>query len=550
MRKGFGWAAGLGHGEKVHGEFVSRADQIRVGIFAALCFVAQIGPALFVRGGSPYLSDQADQIQSGRLLLSGDWRHLYGPYMSDTVPLVRTIGPAGTLLFALPSFFGGFPAVEIVFIFFMALAPLLFYFEFQKTNPTLAAVWTALIIFVPHHWLFLTVAWESLLLLPGSLFVLTSFLRFLRRRSLGSLLLVFASSALALHFHLIAVLLAPFSAAALFLYWKAGADADVPPQERRRTLITALVVLTAAVLPYLIAEWISGSRNYKAVRANLGRWNDWQTGWQTALTVMDRVTTIFDAPGLFQHGDRPYPAPFWLSWPVLFAGSVWVLIRPLFLILQKDTGNVESGRQRRVELILWAVFALCHAAALLYFTKMSRPYLGDHYAAFLYPLTLFPMSTLLYAVWTGAASKLIFRRSGVLPNVLAWTIFGLWMIYSFTRLERAGSKSDWNFRAVTTALESACANPEHTLSSFELEGFYSPLAGAKPLLRYTLESTVTGCSWDEHSRWLVHPRLNGNPPVRLSIDVAFPGNPRGTFRLVRILPPGIGLYEREGGRGF
>ncbi len=526
--------------------YVSSADKIRTGLFAALCLIAQIVPAWMARGGSPYLIDQADQIQSGQLLLQGDWRHLYGPYMSDTVPLVRTIGPAGTLMFALPSYFGGFPAVEIAFILLMALAPLLFYFEFRTTNPRLAAVWTAILVFVPHHWYFLTVAWEPLLLLPACLFVLTSFLRFLRRRCLGSLLLVMGTSALALHIHLIAVLLAPFAAAALVLFSIERTDPHVSHRERRQTLIAGIALLAATVLPYLIAELIYGSRNYKAVRANLGRWNDWQTGWQTALTVLERLTTIYSAPGFLRGNPSAHPAPFWLSWPALFAATGWVFARPLFLIFRRiqRRGHGDTG-QSNTELILWLVFALVHAGALAYFTKMSRPYLGDHYAAFLVPLTVFPMSTLAASLWGTAKWFAAGRRWFFAPNVIPWLVLVLWMGYSLSRFPASRGRSDWNFRNITDVLGTACDNADHSLTSFELEGFYSPLPGIRPLLRYTVETYVSGCRWDEHAAWLLHPKLSGTPPDRLQIDVAFPGNPTGRFRLIRTFPPGIGLYKRE-----
>ncbi len=492
-------------------------------LFLMMTFIS--GGILSLRffGHSDFQSDQIDQlVRFATLIKIPSVRAFYGPYMSETVPVVYNLGPIFSALLAFLTNVGLDPD-QIHFVCSIlnyAGCCTLFFLIFKifliRGHGLLVLIWSGL-VFSSH--LFVQQAqqlWVNNFITLASLSTLYFYLRFEARPNLNNLVLLFCVFFTGLHLHataIVGVILLVFAIFRHFLSVK---------NDSKKVNLQTWLFLIFAVVPYLLAELFTNFENTRAIFANIfhhsqNSLSEFQ-GFRAAKKSLYQFVEVL---GLFPAENSPKV----LRQIVAFGFGL------IFVGLAR-----EKYRCKRLsfsqEFLFLTLSTVCFMG--LFFLSLNHRIGGPHY--FYYGLIFF---TYPWAYVLESSVNKIFRNNSA---KVTWVISGgcaLGVIFTEVRLDRLKSNRTYSYRDILNTLNLICET-EKVLAVLEpspdFETFPDP-AYKTSALKYILKSAASGCHYDEKSMLLVALTGAGTEPA---INISFASK---AFVLHSRFDHGISLYK-------
>jgi hypothetical protein len=180
-------------------------------------------------------------------------------------------------------------------------------------------------------------------------------------------------------------------------------------------------------------------------------------------------------------------------------------------------------------LILAALAAIASQAA--FFLAVNRELLGRHYTSVLAPFYVLPPAALAAWVFRLAPARL---RPALGPSLGAACV-ALLVLRAPAWADRYVERTDWTYARIHGAVSLLCGSG--TARTFEGPGFLTLAPGHDPVLHFLMTRRFVECRYDPAADRL----------IAAGVGLDFPSEHAeadGTFRLERVIPPGIASYRR------
>jgi hypothetical protein len=500
---------------------------IHVSRFAIV--LAIIALILFARltqrhvGESYFLADQVDQLQKYEAALRLEPEGLWGPAMSGTA--ARALGPVGALTFGLPVSLGfGIDAIHGTTSLLLAVATALALWQLARVNFVFAWIWFIAFTAMRMVWWNAAMFWVNTLLLPIGLVVLALFAANLRRPSWTKVATIAFFLLLALHVHLAALVGFPIPViAALYLVRSRQTQQAGPLRPRcdsggRTSLVLAITLIVAALLPYALAEAKTDFRNTRAMFSHVDTAVRADSGDGRRAAV---ETLVLATDPLSMQSPRPSLA--------ITTGAAVATIALVLLAWRRSALHENAAETSRM---LWMVSAAVVGVAgqALFFLIMGRPLNGLHYAIFLAPWYPLPLAALAAAL--PSTRHFITRAASIGLGILA---IALLLFRAPLLADRFAERTPWNYHAIVTALDTLCGG--QTVQTVEGPGLVNDLTpSSDSVLKYLLKRGHSQCRYDANADVVIAANRAGAFDETIGV---------GGRRFVRetVLPPGLARYQ-------
>ena len=503
----------------------------------ALALVALV---LFARlavrhvGDSVFLADQADQLQNFEQLLRFEPDGLWGPVFQQTVPPARTFGPIGAVIAGVPVSLGlGIVSVHAATSLLLVAAVMAAFAALFRLDARLAWCWLILFLASIVVWWNVAMNWSNTALPSIGALTLCATTACLRRPTLARFGLMMLIAWLGWEFHLVSspvwvpvVLVAVLTAGrALRRPWP------------RPTMAWLALALVLAVGPYLVAEFRTGFFN---TRALFGHARDERPDRALGRQSFAEVLEIAADPS-------GYLAAAGITGWTAVALAAGIALAAMLLWGRQMRGSRKTGDGRspgvtataageeQASIVFWLVVAsvLAIVAQALFFVAVNRPLLGRHYTAVLAPFYVLPLAAL--ATWW--LDRLPRPLHGISATALGAACLAVLVWVAPAWADEYRERTDWTYDRIQGAITTLCG--QGSARTVDGPGFATSAPGHDGALSYLLSRGLVPCRYDAAAdRLLVAGRDMEFPPERVEAD--------GTFRLERIIPPGIASYHRVG----
>jgi hypothetical protein len=468
-------------------------------------------------GGSFFLADQIDQLQSFEAALRLDPEGLWGPPMSGTS--ARALGPFGAFVFGMPVALGlGIDAIHALTSLLLAIAAGAAFFQLSRIDRVLAWVWLLVFTAMRITWWNAGMFWVNTLLLPLGLLLMALAAACLLRPTMAKLLALALFLLLALQVHLTALVAAP----PLLLIALAGRGRIT---RSSRTTTVAAIAIGLALLPYAMAEARTGFRNTRAMFSHIDSavHTEADAGRDAAI---ETLAIAADPMELLSGRSRT---------AALAAGAAIAALALIAVYWGAPRFDSAAGERTRPSPALWLVAAavLGILAQALFFRLMARPLNGLHYVTLLSPFyALIPAALIAAIVPTRGRTG----RHEAVAAALGAAAVVLLIVRGPTVADGYVEHTDWTFRATVRALDALCGGG--AADTAEGPGLIDEMHPQyDSVLRYVMKRGFTRCRYDPSSELLiVANREREFPESRLHGDAV--------YQRETVLPPGIARYRR------
>jgi hypothetical protein len=494
---------------------------LQAGLIAAV-FVVFAGLTLRHLGESVFLVDQADQLQFFERFLRLDPKGLAGPIMSSPDPPTRSLGPLGAWLFGVPVALGlGVDSVHAITSSLLVVTTLIAFLSLAQSDLRLAWLWLLLIVANGIVWWSAGILWANTLMLPAGNLLLASMARCLRAPTMTRWLTMPLVVLFAGHVSLVAVTAVPPAAVVALRTWRAAWRR--PP--RRAAGIALAVVSAVAIGPYLLAEAMTGFGNTRAMLAHAGAAGS-SDPVATAEYGLAVLRFAADPAWLMQRWGTP-------AWTTVQAGAAIAALSLLVGAVRVSRRAGGAGDDTMFWLVIASVIGIAGQAA--FFVLEKRELLSYHYIAMLVPLYAVPPAAL--AAWALAIGPQRLREWAAAG--LGAVCLGLLVWGGPAWADQHADSTDWTYTRITRAVNELCGE-RGSARTAEGPGFDSLMPEHDGVLTYLMTRRFVDCRYHEtSSQLLVATREGGYEPSRQEPD--------GTYRLVKVVEPGIALYRRADG---
>lgn len=472
-------------------------------------------------GESVFLEDQVDQLQNFESLLRLEPEGFWGGIMSDTRPPARTLGPAGAVVFGLPVLLGlGIDSIHLVTSLLIWAGTALVFIVLARIDRVFAWLWLLLFSATGIVWWNAGLLWTNTLLLPAGLVLLALGASCLVRPRCATLALLVCAALFALQVHLVAIVSLPI---VLVISAVTARDAWTHMPGRKAQLALAAVAI-AAVLPYVLAEAMTGFQNTRAILSHMGVMgqNERARGMSAAVATLALAADpagVTEQLGIGARGAIAF-------------GAI-VTIAALLTYGSRLRGRARSATHHADAVVFWLIVASLAAIAgqALFFVWTTRPLAGLHYVTILTPF---------YAI----ASAAILREAIARASSSQWTPFALggvclaFLLWSGPSLaDRFMPPTEWSYQRITSALDTLCRGT--AVDTDEGQSFAAQLNPKyDSVLRYLMKRQFSTCRYEAGSPVLIvvtrEARFDEWHTVRDT-----------RYRLEAVQPPGIARYRRS-----
>lgn len=471
-------------------------------------FVISVVFIYFNLEASPFLGDQIDQFQNASYLFRGRLKSLYGPYLSTTQPIVYPIGPFIYFIISALKLISNHPFwIHMGFGILNTLALVYTCYFLFKISKNISFIYLLLSLTSFVYWFSLSILWSNVILYSLSSLMLVSYLRFLRRKNVENLLILFLFFILSLHLHLISIVFFP-----LFIYSFTLFDFKINNLYRFRFYS---ILIGISLLPYAYAEIIRKFANTKAILFNLG-----EKSLQDGLRTAEILFSLY----LFPLTDSYYE----MSDFILFCLAL-LLIAIIIFFLYLHRRHKYFIRPILISTLIILLFIF------LFYLRIGQSYRSLHYFMIFLPFSLLLLSYVVNQILNFIKFFFPFRDTYTIPIVSL--IFILFPLYSFQKNILPSDK--WNFENTKRSLQSICEKYPN-VDSFEWNEFRSPESQFDPVLKYIIREYRIECNYKENAQILLYPDRNDNFPKEFQNPIT-----QVRYLLLEIVEPGIGIYSME-----
>jgi hypothetical protein len=431
-------------------------------------------------GGTPFLGDQMDQIQSGTSLFQGRLKSFYGPYLSTTFPIVYTYGPFSLFIYGLLDLILlPIQYHATAFGLFSIVAGLFLGKQIEKIQKGIAVFYYWILPFAEVYVFSLSMLWSNVLIFGVSSFFIGFVLRYLNEKNDKDLIYGISFFLFSLHLHLIGIILFPI---VIYLLFDRFSHSRSPKQKEHYAL--PYIIFTFSFFPYWIAEGIRKFANTKSILFN----------------TSSRSTSDFQIDQTFILLKK-FMDPFTDSGELVFPILV-ILIIGFIAFRYLDNSFLKK------QLLSFSILILVTLMfELLFFTILKQQYRSIHYGAYLTSMSILLISSICYIIYVSLLPNRIKKLFGSSVFSLVFTtVIAVFFIVKY----QPQYYSSWNYSAIVNGLNQICKKyPE--VSTFEVEDFRGPESEFYPVLEFLIKNDHTNCKFLASSPVLLVPDVSQNP---------------------------------------
>jgi hypothetical protein len=473
-------------------------------------------------GESVFLEDQVDQLQNFESLLRLEPEGLWGGIMSDTRPPARALGPSGAIVFGVPVALGlGIDSIHFITSLLISIGAAAVFMVLTRIDSAFAWLWFLVFSATGIVWWNAGLLWTNTLLLPAGLAIMALSASSLSRPRVTTLAFLLCAAAVALQLHLVAIVSVPV---VLVVMAVTGRKAWTHPPGRGVLAFIAIVAI-AAVLPYVLAESLTGFQNTRAILSHadvMGR-GARERGVAGAVATLSIAADPSRAMDQFGIGAGPV---------IAFGAVVTVAALILYGVRLRRRLAVPPEDRRANGVIFWLIVAAVAGTLgqALFFVWTARELAGLHYVTLLTPFYAVAPAALLRAAVSRSLSS--YRIPFVLGGVCL--AFLLWAGPSLA--DRFLPPTQWSYQRITFALDALCAGVG--VDTDEGQGLAAQLNPKyDSVLRYLMKRRFSACRYEPGSAVLIvatrEEKFDEWHAVRDT-----------RYRLEAVQPPGIARYRR------
>ena len=460
-------------------------------IFLVFTFISHVILSYQYFGKSDFQGDQIDQLVRFTTLIKIPlMKAFYGPYMSETNPVVYNFGPAFSALLGLLTKVGLNPdEIHILCnIFNHALSSVLFFLIFKFFNRKgyglIVFIWSAILFSSDLYLQQVRQLWVNNFITLSSLLTFYFYLRAERRPDLNNVIVLVAFFFLGLHFHSTAIV--GFTLVAFVIFRK---FTQLKKNPKKLNPVTWFFLI-AAIGPYLVAEWATDFGNSKAILANIFHNQlQIQNHFQGFRSAKKSLYQFVEVVGLFG-GEN--------SFKVFRQVTALIFLTMFILLIRKKIRKIAlTLAEEFLFLSFTAVFAMT-----VFFLCLNHRIGGPHYFYYGLIFLTFPWAFLICFVLEN-----LFNQKDHSARKLITILVCCSLIVLFGQFKTANmrNKMSYSYRDILETLTEIC----HIEKRFsiadqapEFETFPDPDYKTTSL-KYIMEGHKTGCLYDRNSESLL-----------------------------------------------